>query len=43
MHKIAIPQSVVDRVIARRGREHIHEISIRRALRWWLSTCRTPS
>jgi ureidoacrylate peracid hydrolase len=25
MHKIAIPQSVVDRVISRRGREHIHE------------------
>lgn len=25
MHKIAIPQSVVDRVIARRGREHIHD------------------
>jgi ureidoacrylate peracid hydrolase len=25
MHKIAIPQSVVDRVVARRGREHIHD------------------
>lgn len=25
MHKIAIPQSVVDRVLARRGREHIHD------------------
>jgi ureidoacrylate peracid hydrolase len=25
MHKIAIPQSVVDRVIARRGREHIFD------------------
>jgi ureidoacrylate peracid hydrolase len=25
MHKIAIPQSVVDRVIARRGRAHIHD------------------
>jgi ureidoacrylate peracid hydrolase len=25
MHKIAIPQSVIDRVIARRGREHIHD------------------
>jgi ureidoacrylate peracid hydrolase len=25
MHKIAIPQSIVDRVIARRGREHIHD------------------
>ncbi len=25
MHKTAIPQSVVDRVIARRGREHIHD------------------
>jgi ureidoacrylate peracid hydrolase len=24
MHKIAIPQSIVDRVIARRGREHVH-------------------
>ncbi len=25
MHKIAIPQSVIDRVIARRGRAHIHD------------------
>ena len=25
MHKIAISQSIVDRVIARRGREHIHD------------------
>jgi ureidoacrylate peracid hydrolase len=25
MHKISIPQSVIDRVIARRGREHIHD------------------
>ena len=25
MHKIAIPQSIIDRVIARRGREHIHD------------------
>ena len=25
MHKISIPQSVVDRVVARRGREHIHD------------------
>jgi ureidoacrylate peracid hydrolase len=25
MHKLAIPQSVIDRVIARHGREHIHE------------------
>jgi ureidoacrylate peracid hydrolase len=25
MHKIAIPQNVIDRVIARRGREHIHD------------------
>jgi ureidoacrylate peracid hydrolase len=25
MHKIAIPQSVIDRVIARRGREHIYD------------------
>ena len=25
MHKIAIPQSITDRVIARRGREHIHD------------------
>ena len=25
MNKTAIPQSVVDRVIARRGREHIHD------------------
>ena len=25
MHKIAIPKSVVDRVVARRGREHIHD------------------
>jgi ureidoacrylate peracid hydrolase len=25
MHKLSIPQSVVDRVIARRGREHVYE------------------
>ena len=25
MHTLSIPQSVVDRVIARRGREHIYE------------------
>jgi ureidoacrylate peracid hydrolase len=25
MHKIAIPQSVIERVIARHGREHVHE------------------
>ena len=25
MHKIAISQSIIDRVIARRGREHIHD------------------
>jgi len=25
MHKVSIPQSIVDRVIARRGREHIHD------------------
>ena len=25
MHTLSIPQSVVDRVVARRGREHIHE------------------
>ena len=25
MHRLAIPQSVVDRVIARHGREHVHE------------------
>ncbi|MFL6797446.1 MAG: isochorismatase family protein [Xanthobacteraceae bacterium] len=25
MHKLSIPQSVVDRAIARRGREHIHD------------------
>jgi ureidoacrylate peracid hydrolase len=25
MHKISIPQSVIDRVVARRGREHIHD------------------
>src|SRR6476659_9303619 len=25
MHKISIPQSVVDRVIARRGREFVHD------------------
>jgi ureidoacrylate peracid hydrolase len=25
MHKIIIPQSVVDRVVARHGREHVHE------------------
>jgi ureidoacrylate peracid hydrolase len=25
MHKLSIPQSVIDRVIARRGKEHIHD------------------
>jgi ureidoacrylate peracid hydrolase len=25
MHKVSIPQSVTDRVVARRGREHIHD------------------
>jgi ureidoacrylate peracid hydrolase len=25
MHKIAIPQSIVDRVVARHGREHVHD------------------
>ncbi|MGA7487642.1 MAG: isochorismatase family cysteine hydrolase [Xanthobacteraceae bacterium] len=25
MHKLAIPQSVIDRVVARRGREHVYE------------------
>ena len=25
MHKLAIPQSVIDRVIARNGREHVHD------------------
>ena len=25
MHKLAIPQSVIDRVVARHGREHIHD------------------
>ena len=25
MHKVAIPQSVVDRVVARHGREHVHD------------------
>src|SRR5262245_41685840 len=25
MHKLSIPQSVVDRVVARRGREHIYD------------------
>jgi ureidoacrylate peracid hydrolase len=25
MHKVVIPQSVIDRVIARHGREHVHE------------------
>ena len=25
MHKLSIPQSVIDRVVARRGREHIHD------------------
>ena len=25
MHKLAIPQSVVDRVVKRHGREHVHE------------------
>src|SRR5262245_51453562 len=25
MHKISIPQSVVERVIAKRGREHVYE------------------
>ena len=26
MHRLSIPQSVVDRVVARRGREHVHEV-----------------
>jgi len=30
MHKVAIPQTIVDRVIKRRGKEHVFEISIRR-------------
>jgi ureidoacrylate peracid hydrolase len=25
MHKVSIPQSVIDRVVTRRGREHVHE------------------
>src|SRR6516164_2803326 len=25
MHKVSIPQSIIDRVIARRGREHVFE------------------
>jgi ureidoacrylate peracid hydrolase len=25
MHKVSIPQSVIDRVVARRGREHVHD------------------
>ena len=25
MHKMSIPQSVIDRVVARRGREHVHD------------------
>ena len=25
MHKLAIPQSVIDRVVARRGKEHVYE------------------
>ena len=25
MHKVSIPQSIVDRVIAKRGREHVFE------------------
>ena len=25
MHNVSIPQSVIDRVVARRGREHVHE------------------
>jgi ureidoacrylate peracid hydrolase len=25
MHKVSIPQSVIDRVVARHGREHVHE------------------
>jgi len=26
MHTLSIPQSVVDRVVARRGREHVHDV-----------------
>ena len=26
MHRLSIPQSVVDRVVARRGREHVHDV-----------------
>ena len=44
MHKIAISQSIIDRVIARRGREHIHDdLDPARAPRWSSSTCRTRS
>src|SRR5438093_10773798 len=25
MHKIAIPQSIIERVVARRGREHVYD------------------
>jgi ureidoacrylate peracid hydrolase len=25
MHKVSVPQSVIDRVVARRGREHIFD------------------
>ena len=25
MHKVSIPQSVIDRVVARHGREHVHD------------------
>ena len=25
MHKLAIPQSIVDRVVKRHGREHVHD------------------
>jgi ureidoacrylate peracid hydrolase len=25
MHRLALPQSVIDRVVARHGREHIHD------------------
>ena len=24
MHKVSVPQSVIDRVVARHGREHVH-------------------
>ena len=43
MHQLSIPQSIIDRVVAKRGREHVLRTSSRRGPRWSWSTCRMRS